>query len=324
MDKYIKPPNYGKQFSVGIVGTINNDVVMGDESDYNDLGGIMYNILALHYLSGGKILIKPVTYYGYDIAERLNYYLQDKPNISTENLHRLNVNNPLVKLWDLGDFGKKEIKQFSLPAIPSKMLTSVMECDLVLINYISGQDIEVDTLLKFRESYSGLIYIDIHSLTLGIKENGERYYRQPQRWKEIITCGDMIQMNLMEARTLLGYNNIGADELGDDILNPILTEFTKYGAKAVLLTLGDNGAKISFGEGGKVSIYDSVPKITEPTKGEATGCGDIFAAAFILSILNGRGYPASLDYAVAAATEKYKAPGLAGTEKLKSFQFQLR
>ncbi|MBD3234679.1 MAG: hypothetical protein GF315_13215, partial [candidate division Zixibacteria bacterium] len=47
--------NISKNPEVGIIGTINFDRVIGDGFEYEDLGGIMYNILGIHYLSRGQI-----------------------------------------------------------------------------------------------------------------------------------------------------------------------------------------------------------------------------------------------------------------------------
>ncbi|MCP4634381.1 MAG: carbohydrate kinase family protein [candidate division Zixibacteria bacterium] len=295
---------------IGIAGTINHDFIKTGGYEYEDLGGILYNILGFHYLSDGKISIKPTANYGYDIKTPLFDYLKDKNNILPQGLSKINSLNPTVRLTDIGTEGKSEVLKHFLPVLSYDQLLYLNNCDIILINFISGRDAESDTLRKLRESYHGIIYIDIHSLTLGIRQDGSRYYRQPECWKQILGIADIVQMNLKETLTLLGEVSKSPDSISDDGIVCLGESILSYGPNIFILTLGHKGATLFKKQNNQTGIFRSVSGNLKSTNGEATGCGDIFTSAFIVSILSDAGLQKSLDYSVAVASEKYKSPGL--------------
>lgn len=301
--------------TVGIIGTINYDKVLSDGFQYEDLGGIMFNILGIHYLSGGKVRIKPVANFGFDIRDSIERHLAGKANIDRSGLHELRTKNPLVELRDAGPDGKEESLKYAVRSLSYRKISCLLGCDIILVNFISGRDVELATLRKLRGNYPGIIYMDVHSLTLGRRRNGQRFYRCPENWRETLGIADILQMNLKEAATLLGRSE-DIEQLNDTQIDSFGKELMAIGVKAVVLTMGHKGAKLFCRNGASVDIHAAKPVPTESPTGEATGCGDIFTSGFIVSLLSGGVFIDSLDYAVQVATEKFKRPGLKGVSEL--------
>ncbi|MBD3170422.1 MAG: hypothetical protein GF307_13135 [candidate division Zixibacteria bacterium] len=310
-------------YRVGIAGTINHDLVYGDDLIYEDLGGVLYNILGIHHLSGGKVQMKTAVNYGYDIESRLSGYLENIDSVDMEGLYRQPVKNPLVELRDIGQGGKIERLKYRVPALSLSKLSRLTDCDLILVNFISGRDIKTDTLQKLRAGFEGIIYIDIHSLTLGIKSDGHRYYRRPDNWKAVFECADIVQMNLIETLTMIGEPGMTIRETEDKEIDRIGKQIINYGPKIFILTLGSVGAKVFYSTSRGVKVHFANLKTSKPLSGEATGCGDLITSAFIVSLFSGAGIPGSLEYAVSIATEKYLRPGLTGVAELGVFRKEI-
>jgi len=93
-----------------------------------------------------------------------------------------------------------------MPPLGLKELAILKERDAVIFNLITGTDVDLNGLRKFRQSTNALIYLDFHSRALGINENGQRFYQRPGDWQEWVELVDVLQLNEMEARTLAGYS----------------------------------------------------------------------------------------------------------------------
>lgn len=308
--------NAGKIPTVGIIGTINYDRVVGDGFTCEDLGGIMYNILGLHYLSGGSIRIRPVANYGYDIDDKIERYLKDKENIDTGGLYKQKGRNPSVVLKDTGLQGKREILKYRVRELSFRKVKSLVDCDLILVNFISGRDVKLDTLRKLRVCYNSIIYIDVHSFTLGIKRNGQRYYRRPDKWEDVVSTADIVQMNLIEMLTVLGEKKITLSEPVHYRIDDMAEKILNIGPRVFILTLGSIGAKLFYRSDNGIKVHFSKAQLNSVTGGEATGCGDLLSAAFIVSMMGGTKLNDTLDYAVAVAVEKFKRPGLSSVSEL--------
>lgn len=317
--------NANKNPTVGIIGTINYDHVLGDGFEYEDLGGIMYNILGIHYLSRGQIIIKPVVNYGFDIEKRIHSYLRGKHNIDRSGFYRQKSKNPRTILKDVGREGKEEILKYRAPQLSYRKISSLTDCDMILLNFISGRDIKPETVRKLRQHYDGIIYTDIHSFVLGIKPDGSRYYRSPERWQEVVESSNIVQMNLKEAITLLEIDK-EPKQLESAEIGEIGWKFMELGPTIVVLTAGSEGARAFWQARHQRDSFSFKPGVRGDTAGsqEATGCGDVLTSAFIVSIFAGCDLKEGLEFAVNVATQKYHHPGLSGAAKLSKYGREIR
>ncbi len=255
---------------ISVVGTINNDTIVSLEGAKTEsLGGIIYNTVALAVLCPDDTII-PVAYYGTDCADRLMSLLTRFSNIDPSGLveWKNGCNQNLLK-YVSGD-SREEILKIRVPSIDSDMLKTCSSSDFVLVNFISGFDMELDTLKNLREIFKGTIYMDVHSLTLGIDGEGARFERIVEGWTEWAVCADIIQMNRKEARLFAGVSTSV-----ENVSRMICSE----GPKVCLITLGKDGVLItrSTPEG---SIQTRIEGVSVDVK-DTTGCGDVFSAAYI-------------------------------------------
>ena len=305
--------------SVGIIGTINYDRIIGNGFLLEDLGGIMYNLLGIHYLSRGQIQLKPAANFGYDIKEKLSAYLEGKCNIDCSGLYELKTNNPCVELRDIGEKGKDENLKHRVSKLTWGKISHLLACDMILVNFISGYDVGLGTLMKLRDAYNGIIYMDIHSLVLGIDKDGRRFYRRPDNWKRYLGIPDIIQMNFKEAMTFF-YPSQPFRRPTPSLIEALGTNLMSFEPKMAILSLGSKGAVLFYSENSTFKSHHAIPGLKKTRRGEATGCGDLLSAAFMVALLLGGKPEESLDYSVAVATEKFLRPGLAASSELSPFK----
>jgi sugar/nucleoside kinase (ribokinase family) len=140
--------------------------------------------------------------------------------------------------------------------------------DGILINMISGFELDLRELAHLRSRFNGPIYFDIHSLARGVGEGMLREFRKIpdfDQWARHLT---IVQGNETEIKMCSTF----------DSEYPAAESLVRLGAKAVLVTKGGNGARMYTAERGELfSSYETPPKVTVRNK---VGCGDVFGAYF--------------------------------------------
>ena len=161
--------------------------------------------------------------------------------------------------------------------------------DGILINMITGFDITLTQLIEIRKNCSGLIFIDVHTLSRGLDENYKRNFRLIPDFDKWAKCLDIIQVNQHELFTLSQKKN----EI------EIVEEMFNSGVKIVCVTKGELGAKVYFKNSNEIlSYFVAARKISNPN---VIGCGDVFGASFFYSYIRNKNVMDSLSNAVATA-----------------------
>ena len=177
------------------------------------------------------------------------------------------------------------------------------EFDGILINMISGFDIELNQLKKIRKNFSGPIYLDVHTFSRGLEHHGHRGFRKIEHFNQWAECLDIIQTNEYEVKTITRFEE--EEEIAREILN--------CGAKQLIVTKGEAGAKLYYLQNGELnSIFQSAAKIDAVNK---IGLGDVFGAVYFYNYINSANLFYPLDVAVSASG---LAAGYNGLSKLKS------
>ena len=280
---------------IGVIGTINRDsITLADGTRKEGWGGILYNLVTLSNLIGKEAEIIPICNVGKNHYNEIMALLKKLPGVNTEYINKVPENNNHCFLTYLDTENKHEILKGGVRPLVFNNIKPLIDCDYILVNFISGRDIHLSSLKKLRKHCRGKIYIDVHSYTLGRRKDGSRFIRRPRLWPSVVDCGDYIQMNRLElavlARNIRSENNIG-DSLDDD-LKTIVFQLKKRGiiikSKLIIITDGANGCYVTgiFPQkqgilhidikdkkrGGNVRLYDT------------TGCGDCFAAGFVAGL----------------------------------------
>lgn len=273
---------------IAVIGTINKDTIhLPDGHIHHSYGGILYSLISLGQICRHDDEIYPIVNLGRDCRSSIMRFIKPYPNIKTDYINTVPEKNNHCHLYYQDQQNKTEVLMGGVPSLRLRDIKPALNCDLVMVNFISGRDVGLRALEKFRADYTGTIYIDIHSLTLGLKTNGGRFLRKPANWKRYADCADYLQMNAREYQLLTG-------------LTPILLTLRLFPdlkkRKAVMVTLGSKGTLAGYNtRSGPGYKSFAVPKAKQPV--DTTGCGDVFGAAFVALILKGYSLKASIKFA---------------------------
>lgn len=177
------------------------------------------------------------------------------------------------------------------------------EFDGILINMVTGFDIDLNILKKIRQNFTGIIYLDVHTLSRGLGHHGDRNFKLIENFNEWAACANVIQANEHEAKTLNLFDR--EEEIAREVL--------RHGTKQLIITKGQTGAKVYYLQNGEVnSIFQSAAKTDAENQ---IGLGDVFGAAYFYNYVKTGNIYSSLNAAIAASGI---AAGNDGLNKLKS------
>jgi sugar/nucleoside kinase (ribokinase family) len=245
-------------------------------------------------LAEADTLVQPLCHVGDDFYETVRDALKRlNSNILFDNMHRVPQPNTQVTLTYRSRETRDEVTSVTMPPITAAEIATIAECDAVLVNLISGDDVTLEALAGLRKSRpSPLIYLDLHSLALGIDATGRRYYRAIPDWREWLAACHILQMNEREAATLAGcQDQFTREELlsfGKDLAGELVT--------ACHITLGGAGSLLFYRQGGGVR-YEHCQPYEVPQVADIIGCGDAFGAAFLAHFLRAENFSAATHFA---------------------------
>jgi sugar/nucleoside kinase (ribokinase family) len=266
---------------IAAVGTINRDTIhLPGGEKHESYGGLLYSIYTLAQLTSDDFEIVPILNLGKDTSDTILKLLSKYKKIKTSGIKVVPAKNNHCNLYYLDKETKSEILKGAVPALMYENLKPALECSLTVIDFISGNDIDFEALEKFRRDYRGKIYMDIHSLTLGKKENGERFLRKPPDWKRYAACADYLQMNQREFE-LLSETSANPENVREFYQNLGMS-----GPIALNITLGERGSYLVHHDFDKlVCEHIAAPRVE--IMADTTGCGDVFGAAFTAALCKG-------------------------------------
>jgi sugar/nucleoside kinase (ribokinase family) len=267
-----------------VIGHSVLDFIQLDKKISTSAGGIYYTILALKRLNINKDEIFLCSQYD---EETFNYFSLEFDKINRSFLGKVDS----IPRVHLNLFKDKERHEFyeNITNNISMEICNFNEFDGILINMITGFDITLDQLIGCRKNYSGLIFMDVHTLSRGLDENYKRKFRQIPDFDKWAMCLDIIQVNQNELFTLSAQKNE----------SEIIEEIFESGVNIICVTKGKFGAKVYFKESNEIISYFIVAnKIDNPN---VIGCGDVFGAAFFYSYIRNKNVIDSLSNAVATA-----------------------
>jgi sugar/nucleoside kinase (ribokinase family) len=240
----------------------------------------------------------------------VKYILKEYHNVKLDGIKRvIRKNNHACLLIDRQN-QREEILRYRVPVLGFSQIRPFLDSDAILINFISGYDIRLDSLRKIREKATGIIFMDVHSLTLGISKNGKRYLRTPRFWREYVKQADLVQVNHLEANILAGRDLASQKDMKD-----FAKSVLDLGTRALLITLAEDGALMFMKKRGACKMKREAGIKVRAFK-DATGCGDVFSAAFLFHYLHHSDLTKALDFANHAAALKCRVSGVEEISRL--------
>ncbi len=309
---------------IGIIGLINHDTIFTTGGrQIRDLGGILYNTTVMADLVEESDRVYPISRIGAECYDAMRAILDARPAVNARGVVISPKGTSRNQIRYDGAMEKVEQLTNHIEPIPFEQIEPHLELDALLVNFIVGDDITPETMEAIRNSASGLLYLDVHNLCLGIDAKGYRRRRAPKDWQRWIERFDVVQMNEVEARLLAdaGPEALTASgvplETEDDFI-AFGRSITALGPSVCVTTRGPLGPVTVYREGNVIrSIV--VPSVPTADVIDTTGCGDAFAAGFVVAYLKSRdpvratrlaNRVASLNCAVAGLPERGRFSGV--------------
>ncbi|MBV9880144.1 MAG: hypothetical protein JO180_06580 [Gemmatirosa sp.] len=191
--------------------------------------------------------------------------------------------------------------------------------DALYVNFISGFEMDLETLQLLRQHFKGVLYCDLHSLLLAVQPGG---LRTPQPLPNVAAwcrCADLVQVNEDEMALLApDPMALAATALGN-------------GVRCLFATLGKRGAvyfaqpdferltDLAGGEGAPLGgalgpvRTALVPGVAaRGGEGDPTGCGDVWGATCFSRLLAGVALTDAIADAHRAAARNVEHRGASG------------
>ncbi|HEX4573791.1 MAG TPA: carbohydrate kinase family protein [Gemmatimonadales bacterium] len=274
---------------LGVVGSMVWDTIYGRDPAQpavEEWGGISYSLAALDATLAADWQIVPLVKVGRDLAPRANQFLGALDHVApgARFLEVATPNNRVTLRYYQRERRCEQMAGGVPPWTWPELGPLVRDLDALYVNFISGYELDLATAAQLRRGFPGLIYADLHSLFLGKTADGTRVPQplaDPPAW---FGCFDVVQLNEEELH-----------QLGDDAL-AVAARALAWGCRTLVVTLGSHGAQSFSGTPVRAArIHAEGP--AEP-EGDPTGCGDVFGATVIASLVAG----ASLDAALRLGT----------------------
>ncbi|MDI6803600.1 MAG: carbohydrate kinase family protein [Bacteroidota bacterium] len=276
---------------ITVVGHICLDVIHhADGSQSQGYGGIFYSLAALANIADSNTKIFPVFGIGSKDYSQLIERLSAYKNVDTSGIFKTDSQTNQVHLYYQNHNHRIECSKNIAKPIPFKKIKPYLDTNMILINMISGFDITLETLDEIRITVREEkipIFLDVHSLSLGINEDGKRYRRLIPDWRRWLFMLHTVQMNEEETTGL-------ANEKPDE--EYLIKQITALNTNNVIITRSSKGCTLFKDENKHIERFDIAGIETERTL-DSTGCGDVFAAAYCAKYIRAKDEKISTEYA---------------------------
>ncbi len=243
-------------------------------------GGIAYALAAFeHELPVGWTVV-PLVKIGRDTAPAAMSFLESFARIGDLScVHFVAEPNNRVELTYRTQSERVEVLSGGVPGwTPDEIEAVLPTLDALYANFISGSEIDLAGAEQLRDRLDGPSYADLHSLFLGIADDGRRtprYLPSGERW---VGCFDTVQMNESEFELFVRGAPDPWKEAEKAMTGRVSTIAVTRGAAGVeVLTKSRDGQP----------LREHVPVTRGPATGDPTGCGDVWGATFFAGLLRG-------------------------------------
>ncbi|MGD1046517.1 MAG: carbohydrate kinase family protein [Bacteroidota bacterium] len=272
--------------TITIIGHLCKDIIhLPGEQDVQEesFGGIMFTLLTLANLMNERDCVQPVFGVGQTDYEMLMEQLKPYKNIDVSGIFKFKGPTNQVQLfYQTNAETRIECSQNISAPIPFNRIKPYLDGNGILINMISGADITLETLgyIRMEVREQGIpIHFDFHSLTLGTDQECKRFRRPITDWRRWCFMLNSIQMSEEEA---LGLSAERYDE--KTLTNHLMTLMVE----TLLLTRGERGATVIVQDIHKKLTHKDIAGVSFGNAVDATGCGDVFGAAFFYQYLKSK------------------------------------
>jgi len=291
---------------IGVIGTINKDFILPfRHSPIESFGGILYDISVLSVLLNEEDEIIPVSYLGHDVYDALISWCNRRPNVSSNGLVSIDErnHNVIIEYHTLEDRTEKSL--FPFPPLTKEQIEPILDADLIIVNFISGWDLELEAMEFLAERAGDKLYVDLHYLIMGRDKIGSRFVQLPENVERWIAAPHWLQMNEVEFAEVAGK--------GVSVLE--FYQQRMRNDQVLVVTNGADDTQVVISEDGNAVLH-AMPTYHVPDLIDTTGCGDTFGAAFGAYFMKKQNLKEAIDFANCAAAANTMLQGTNEMDKL--------
>jgi hypothetical protein len=309
---------------VGVVGSLVWDLIYGRDPlapPVEEWGGIAYALAGLDASLPPEWEIVPLIKVGRDLSAEAQQFMRGLSRLTPGGrCVEVTAPNNRVVLHYQSTERRCERMAGGVPGWTwAELGPMVHDLDAIYLNFISGFEMSLGTAQTLRQGFKGPIYADLHSLFLGMQQDGMRVLRPLADAAEWFACFDFVQLNEDEMR-----------QLSPDPLS-LAAVALDAGVSLLTVTLGPKGVAYvaapgfdglaDWRTGGPADRRTSrlvgtsgAPTVRPPARPtvrsalikaptveplDPTGCGDVFGAAAVARLLAGDSVETALQQATA-------------------------
>ena len=263
--------------TITIIGTFVLDTIHHmNGSIVNSIGGVSYAIAIISQLVSTTDIIIPISRIGYDASDAIKTFLSTFRNVNIQGLlHASDAMHTRVNLFYTDAENRYEILSNPFTPLSYENVSPFLNSDVLLLNYITGFELDLQTHIHVCNQAIGLVYMDFHSLTLGRDDDGRRYPCYVPEWGKWLDGVDILQLNEHEAALL---------NRSDDYAHFASSVF-EQGVQILNITLGAQGSLLYYRQG-RLAKFHHIKSYYAKQAVDVTGCGDAFACGFIIDYLS--------------------------------------
>jgi sugar/nucleoside kinase (ribokinase family) len=261
--------------NVTIVGNVNYDIITTpDGKTRSGYGGILYNTMVLQALLPPPSEITPVAPLGRENLADLRRLLDSSTAVSLYGFyhHPPGINRCYLE-YQSPDRRLERLQKNTNP-IPFSRIEPFIDCDMIIVNFISGYDVTLKTMNRIGLESSGLVVMDIQSMSLGLQD-GIRKVRPIPRLHQWAACADLIHLSLEDLQAHFGQDITDLPKASLELSRAILDNGR---TTLVMVSFGTDG---SYVHGRRAErIYQCFVPAYPAAVVDTTGCGDAYTTAF--------------------------------------------
>ena len=325
---------------VGVVGSLVWDQIYGRDPlspPIEEWGGIAYALGALDASLAPGWEIVPLIKVGRDLSREAQEFLRGLSRIApgARCVEVTAPNNRVVLHYESSE-RRCERMAGGVPGWTwGELGPMVRDLDAIYLNFISGFELCLGTAQALRQGFTGPLYADLHSLFLGMQQDGIRILRPLPDAPSWFGCFDIVQLNDDEMQQLTPDPlTLSAQALGAGVSLLAVT----LGSRGVVYVAapgfdGFAGGKRGSWEPGRYQHTDAVsagnsqlPRVpasqlsvrtalipAPPVETlDPTGCGDVFGAVCFARLLAGESVEPALRHAARLAARNAAFRGASG------------
>lgn len=269
---------------IAIIGTVMRDeitTVRGEQRE--SFGGILYNTMALASMTRRSDEIRPVCYLGAEHLDTIRRrYFASHRQIITDSIRISPDGSDQNVLRYRSANDREEVMTINTPRLDTEHLREASDARAILVNFINGREISIESLRGLRLSTNAHLHLDVHNLGKSVDASGSLQPTGLANWRDWFSLVDTIQANEWEIELITGRKPQNEEEYRQGVV----TLLSVPNVKAAALTIGGLGSILAhrMAPGGEPRIV-RIPAMQTDEIVDTTGCGDCYSSAFVIEIL---------------------------------------